>query len=107
MADKRLIHKTGTVLKRVAVRSERWKEEYETPHGHGARHHIEIESAEFEGRREIYLDLDAILMRYAQKAFQNSRKRAKCGPLEIRVVDMRERPGTREIKDPKPVLASA
>lgn len=107
MANKKLVHKTDTVKRRVALRSERWKEDYDTEHGYGTRHYTEVESAEFTGRLEIYVDLDSLLAKYAQKAFQSTRKRSKCGPLEIRVVDLRELSGTREVKNPKPVPASA
>lgn len=55
-----------------------------------------IESAEFTGRLEVYLDMAKLLDSYAQIAFQNRNRRFIRGPIEVRVVEMKEVEGTRK-----------
>lgn len=54
-----------------------------------------VESAEFTGKIEVYLDLKKLMERCAGDAFRNKRRRSRRGPVEARVVDMKEVPGAR------------
>lgn len=97
------VHTTEKVRRRVIVRQERWRllTPQKPPHGVLTQNFDETETAELECTLEVYLDLEKLLT-YARKAMENSRQRFVRGPIEVRAVNVKEVPDTREVKNPKP-----
>lgn len=90
------IHTTTTLRRRVALSRERYQETGEHPNGvKYTSYKFRDETVELEGQLEIYVDMDKIVDHYAQVAFNNKKRRFVRGPIEVRVVNCAEVPGTR------------
>lgn len=86
----RSVLKTQKIQKTITLRViRRFQEPCESPPG-STRYVSEVERVEVEGELEVFIDMDKLLNHYASEAFHNKQKRFVRGPLEVRVVNMKE-----------------
>jgi hypothetical protein len=62
----------------------------------GKKWQATVESVDYTGRLEVYIDMKKLMDHYAKTAFNNKQLRFVRGPIEVRVVDRKEVPGTRK-----------
>lgn len=54
-----------------------------------------LEFTDYTGKLEVYVDMKKLIEHYAKTAFNNKRLRFVRGPIEVRVVGMKEVPDSR------------